>query len=189
MMRAGWFARSAFVVALAATAALPSRANAQDRESGADGDSWNSAPAPHGRLSMVVDLRSQWAFVYRGGVRIAATPISSGKRGYQTPTGTFAVVQKQKTHRSNEYHNARMPFMQRLSWSGLALHAGRVPGHPSSHGCVRLPLSFAKWLYKQSTMGMRVVITDQSPSANAVRVSSNTDAFPGVGGHETDSWK
>jgi lipoprotein-anchoring transpeptidase ErfK/SrfK len=186
MMRAVSFGVLTFVVAIATTAPLHSTAKAQDPESAAGAFGLNSAPARDGRISMLVNLRTQWAYVYRGSEQIAATPISSGRRGYRTPTGTFTVVQKQKTHRSNKYHNARMPFMQRLSWDGLSLHAGSVPRHPSSHGCVHLPTSFARWLYNQPTMGMRVVITDQDEPEKALRGSSRVAAND-ADNRETDS--
>ena len=113
-------------------------------------------------MSMLVNLHTQRAYVYRDGEIIATTSVSSGKRGHRTPTGTFRVLAKQKFHRSKKYDNAPMPFMQRLTWSGVALHAGHVPGYPASHGCIRMPPGFARWLYGEPTMGMKVTITDQS---------------------------
>jgi hypothetical protein len=165
MMRAGSIAIFTFVVALASTSLFQSHARAEGGESTADQ-----------RLNMLVNLRTQWAYLYRGSDQIAATPISSGRRGYRTRTGTFTVLQKQTMHRSNKYHHARMPFMQRLAWDGLALHAGGVPRHPSSHGCVHLPTRFARWLYNQPTMGMRVVITDEAARARPGGVSSSVVA-------------
>lgn len=103
---------------------------------------------------MVVNLRDQRATVYRAGVEIGVTTISSGKPGYRTPTGTFTVLEKERHHHSNKYDDAPMPYMQRLSWSGLALHAGAVRPRPASHGCVRLPYGFAAALYKEATRGM-----------------------------------
>jgi len=176
MMRAGWVGMSVFVVALATTTPFHCRAYAQDHDSAADA-----------RLSMTINLRTQWAYVYRGGVEIAATPVSSGRRGYRTPTGTFKVLQKQKTHRSNKYHNARMPFMQRLGWDGLSLHAGSVPRHPSSHGCVHLPMRFARWLYNQPTMGMQVVITDPAAPEEPAREPPSVLAAADMDSHETNS--
>lgn len=160
MMRAGKVVIFSFVVAIATTGFSYSSASAQDDGTSNNPHGWVSAQPPDEQLSMRVDLRTQWAYLYRGGMQIAATPISSGRRHYRTPTGTFTVVQKQEMHRSNKYNDARMPYMQRLSWDGLALHAGRVPRHPSSHGCIHLPMRFARWLYNQPTMGMRVAISD-----------------------------
>ncbi len=96
---------------------------------------------------MTIDLTSQRAWVYRGETLIGLSTISSGTTGYETPAGSFTILQKNLTHKSNIYDDAPMPFMQRLTWDGVALHAGAIPGHPASHGCVRLPKGFAKLLY------------------------------------------
>jgi hypothetical protein len=133
---------------------------------------WDSGPAPRPPISMIVNLRTQRGYVYRDGALIRSTPISSGKPGYRTPTGTFNVLEKQRVHHSNKYDNAPMPYMQRLTWYGVALHAGHVPGYPASHGCVRMPASFARWLYSEPTMGMTVVITDRSRPERSVIASS-----------------
>jgi lipoprotein-anchoring transpeptidase ErfK/SrfK len=175
-MRAWLNAATSLVAAVLAITSFAWRAHA-------DPDGSESAPGvltmsamPRPPISMVVNLRTQRAYVYRDGVPIRTTPVSSGKRGYRTPTGTFTVLEKQKVHHSNKYDNAPMPFMQRLSWWGLALHGGHVPGYPASHGCVRLPLSFARWLYGEPTMGMTVVITDQSRPEGTVAASRSADA-------------
>jgi hypothetical protein len=96
--------------------------------------------------------------VYRNGVRVAVSTISSGKPGHSTPTGVFTILQKNKDHRSSTYNSAPMPYMQRLTWKGVALHAGNLPGYPASHGCVRLPLEFARLLFDNMPMGGTVVI-------------------------------
>jgi hypothetical protein len=160
--------------------ALASRAKASFAQAEAGGlepddELENQLPAPAGAISMVVNLRSQLGYVYRDGVRIATTTISSGKRGYRTPTGTYTVLEKQKIHHSNKYDNAPMPFMQRLSWWGLALHGGHVPGYPASHGCVRMPQSFARWLYSQPTMGMTVSIVNQRTREENTAIASGED--------------
>jgi hypothetical protein len=124
---------------------------------------WHPALAPSGPMTIVVNLRAQRAYVYRNGVRIGASTVSSGKPGRETPTGVFTILQKDKNHRSNKYNNAPMPYMQRLTWDGIALHAGSLPGHPASHGCVRLPLAFSEALFQATTKGMTVVITDDKP--------------------------
>jgi hypothetical protein len=107
-----------------------------------------------------VHLPSQRAYVYRNGVRIGASTVSTGKAGHKTPTGIFTILQKNKDHRSNLYNNAPMPYMQRLTWDGIALHAGNLPGYPASHGCIRLPLEFSRLLFEASPMGMTVVVTE-----------------------------
>ena len=114
--------------------------------------------ARDGPVLVYVDLAGQRATVYRNGVRIGVSTISSGKPGNSTPTGVFTILQKNKDHRSSTYDNAPMPYMQRLTWKGVAMHAGNLPGYPASHGCVRLPLEFAKRLFDITGMGGTVVI-------------------------------
>lgn len=121
---------------------------------------WTPELAPVGPVLVLVSLPEQRAYVYRNGVRIGVTSASTGKPGHETPTGVFTVLQKKREHFSNLYDDAPMPFMQRLTWDGIALHAGRVPGYPASHGCVRLPEAFAEKLYDVTTRGMTVVVTD-----------------------------
>src|SRR3984957_6827083 len=89
----------------------------------------------------------------------AETPISTGMRGHPTPMGVFSVIAKEKLHHSNIYSGAPMPFMQRITWSGIAIHAGVLPGYPASHGCIRMPMAFAVKMYGWTKMGARVVIT------------------------------
>ncbi|HSC19836.1 MAG TPA: L,D-transpeptidase family protein [Rhizomicrobium sp.] len=177
-MRTWSIAALSFVVAIT-TAAVASPAGAQtDDEASSNSRSSHGADS-HDAMSMIVNLHTQRAYIYRDGEMIATTPVSSGKRGHRTPTGTFRVLAKQKFHRSKKYDNAPMPFMQRLTWSGIALHAGHVPGYPASHGCIRLPSSFARWLYGEPTMGMKVTITDQSrperPAEQSQIASASTD--------------
>lgn len=124
---------------------------------------WDPSLAPDGPTVMVVKLDTQRAFVWRNGKLIGITIIASGKPGYETPDGTFTVLEKEKFHRSNKYDDAPMPYMQRLTWSGLALHGGNPRGYPASHGCIRLPPGFAAALYKENTRGMKVVIMGQTP--------------------------
>ncbi|WP_439532840.1 L,D-transpeptidase [Polymorphobacter sp.] len=122
---------------------------------------WDGEIAPSGPMMVVVNLSTQRAWVYRNGVRIGASTISSGKAGKRTPTGVFQILQKNKDHRSNLYNSAPMPYMQRLTWDGIALHAGNLPGYPASHGCIRLPMAFARALFEASPMGMTVVVVDE----------------------------
>jgi hypothetical protein len=105
-----------------------------------------------------VDLGRQRATVYRNGVRIGVSTISSGKDGHETPTGVFTILEKDKEHHSRTYNDAPMPYQQRLTWMGVAMHAGNLPGYPASHGCVRLPMEFAKKLFTITPMGGTVVI-------------------------------
>jgi hypothetical protein len=121
---------------------------------------WVFAPeiAPNGPVLVYVDLGRQRATIYRNGVRIGVSTISSGKDGYETPTGVFTILEKDKDHHSKTYDDASMPYQQRLTWKGVAMHAGNLPGFPASHGCVRLPMEFAKKLFTVTPMGGTVVI-------------------------------
>lgn len=133
---------------------------------------WNPSIAPSGQMSMLISLTTQRGFVYRNGMLIGITTISSGKPGYETPNGTFTVLEKQKDHHSNKYDDAPMPYMQRLSADGLALHAGNARGYPASHGCIRLPMGFAAALFKENTRGMQVVITGHAPSKSQTLIAN-----------------
>ena len=108
-----------------------------------------------------------------------STAVSTGRPGHTTPTGSFEILQKRREHYSNLYNNAPMPFMQRLTWDGIALHAGQIPGRPASHGCVRLPLEFARLLFGATQMGGRVHIIDASPDADtALQVARGEPIVP-----------
>jgi len=115
-------------------------------------------------MLLVVDLASQRLVAYRDGEPVATSPVSTGKPGYGTPRGVFTILQKKSFHRSNLYSDAPMPFMQRLTWAGVALHAGNLPGYPASHGCIRLPHDFARKLFAQTRTGMTVMVVGQRPS-------------------------
>lgn len=115
---------------------------------------------PVGDVMMLVSLRRQRIQLYDKQGLVAQAPISSGRSGYRTPTGVFTILQKNKHHYSNLYNNAPMPNMQRITWSGVALHAGALPGYPASHGCIRLPYSFSRWLFDITKMQGRVIVSD-----------------------------
>jgi hypothetical protein len=119
---------------------------------------WAPQIAPKGPILVYVDLGRQLATVYRNGIRIGVSTISSGRAGYETPTGVFTILEKNKQHNSRKYNDAAMPFQQRLTWGGVALHAGGLPGYPESHGCVHLPLEFARKLFEATPMGGTVII-------------------------------
>ncbi len=119
---------------------------------------WEKRAAYANPLRMVVVLDIQRMYVFDGDDLVGFTTISSGKKGKETPTGVFRILQKKEYHESNLYANAPMPFMQRLTWDGIALHAGHLPGYPASHGCIRLPRIFAKSLYDATQMDGEVVI-------------------------------
>jgi hypothetical protein len=119
---------------------------------------WKPEIARAGPILVYVDLSRQLATVYRNGVRIGVSTISSGRAGYETPTGVFTILEKNKEHISRKYNDAPMPYQERLTWGGVALHAGGLPGYPESHGCVHLPLAFSKILFDAMPMGGTVVI-------------------------------
>jgi hypothetical protein len=121
---------------------------------------WHPERQPGGPVSVLVSLDEQRAHVYRNGVRIAVSTCSTGRPGHETPTGVFVVLQKDRDHRSSTYDNAPMPNMNRLTWDGIALHAGNLPGYPASHGCVRLPLELSALLFEVTHVGTPVIIAD-----------------------------
>jgi lipoprotein-anchoring transpeptidase ErfK/SrfK len=132
------------------------------RRSGAEtGESSKPEPPkqPSGPLLLAISIGSQRVTVYDNGTPVAVSAVSTGMPGHLTPMGVFSVIQKQRWHHSNLYSNAPMPYMQRITWSGVALHAGVVPGHPASHGCIRLPERFAVRLWGMTKVGARVIIT------------------------------
>jgi lipoprotein-anchoring transpeptidase ErfK/SrfK len=114
---------------------------------------------PQGPLIVAISIERQTLRVYDANGFFAQTPISTGMRGHPTPMGVFSVIQKQKFHRSNIYSGAPMPYMQRITWSGIAMHAGVLPGYPASHGCIRMPMAFAVKMWNWTKMGARVVVT------------------------------
>lgn len=116
---------------------------------------------PRGTIILAVSLAEQRLTVWEDGVVVGRSTVSTGVAGHETPRGVFTVLQKKRMHRSNIYSNAPMPFMQRITWSGVALHQGHVTGRPASHGCIRLPADVAKKLFGYTRMGARVIITDQ----------------------------
>ena len=129
---------------------------------------WHPERQPDGPVSIVVSLDEQRVHVYRNGIRIAVSTCSSGKPGHETPTGVFVVLQKDQDHRSSTYNNAPMPNMNRLTWDGIALHAGNLPGYPASHGCVRLPLKFSDLLFGVTHLGTPVIIAASGSSPDSV---------------------
>ena len=111
-------------------------------------------------VSIVISIPDQKAYVYRGDLLIAASTVSTGKDGKDTPLGVFPILQKSEKHKSNLYDSAPMPFMQRLTWDGVAIHAGMNPGFPASHGCIRVPTEFARRLFAITARGTPVLVTD-----------------------------
>jgi L,D-transpeptidase catalytic domain len=121
---------------------------------------WEPERAPEGPLLIVASITEQVAYVYRNGICIARSSVSTGRPGHRTPTGVFTILEKEVHHTSSIYKGAEMPYMERVTWGGIALHAGELPGYPDSHGCVRLPLEFSKLLFGVTMKGATVIIAD-----------------------------
>src|SRR5229473_2260689 len=119
----------------------------------------NESAKPQGPLIIAISIDRQNLRIYDANGFFAETPISTGMRGHPTPMGVFSVIQKHKFHHSNIYSGAPMPYMQRITWSGVAMHAGVLPGYPASHGCIRMPMAFAVKMWGWTRMGARVVVT------------------------------
>jgi hypothetical protein len=118
-------------------------------------------------IMAIIALREQQITVYDSKGWILRAPVSSGQKGRETPAGVFSVLEKEAEHYSNMYDDAYMPHMQRLTWSGIALHGGPLPGYPASHGCIRMPYDFAERLFDLTALGMRVIVapSDVAPVA------------------------
>lgn len=130
---------------------------------------WHPERSPEGPLLIVCSIDDQLLYAYRNGVQIARSTVSTGREGKRTPTGVFTILQRKVDHESSIYKGAKMPYMQRLTWSGIAMHAGELPGHPASAGCIRLPLAFSELIYGAMKSGSTVVVTKKgsTPSKSA----------------------
>src|SRR5215213_9837762 len=139
---------------------------------------------PPGPLQIIISIKKQQLSLYSGGQLVAQSPVSTGVPGHPTPHGVFSIIQKQIYHESNIYSSAPMPYMQRITWSGVAMHQGVVPGRPASHGCIRLPAAFAKRLWSITKIGARVIIAQDdvalaeiaSPRLSALAPSGDISA-------------
>src|SRR5688572_26936740 len=146
--------------AVAALAAMTTGVSARERAS------FEAAQREAGEPIMaIVSIKSQHVTFYDADGWILKAPVSTGVKGRETPAGVFAVLQKNIDHRSNLYDDAHMPHMQRLTWDGIAMHGGPLPGYAASHGCVRMPYGFASELFDKTRIGMRVIISpdDSAP--------------------------
>lgn len=148
------------LVAALATAGMPAVAETRNKAA-------RKAPEPEATLTgpavlAVVSLRDQRISVYDAAGNAVRARVSSGQTDYETPVGVYSILQRNKDHYSNLYDDAQMPFMQRLTWSGIALHAGALPGYPASHGCVRLPYSYAEKIFGLAKIGTRVVVAREN---------------------------
>jgi L,D-transpeptidase-like protein len=154
----------AVTAALTALTAAPPAAAAAKQAPPAAPLTQETAPREAGEPIMaIVSIKSQHVTIYDAEDWILRAPVSTGTTGRETPAGVFSVVEKDKDHHSNLYDDASMPNMQRITWSGIAMHGGPLPGHPASHGCVRLPYGFAENLFDKTRLGMRVIIAPNDP--------------------------
>ena len=129
---------------------------------------WTPDLSPIGPVAIIVSIPDQLVHVYRNGIRIGISTCSTGKPGHATPHGVFTILEKDKHHRSSTYNNAPMPNMNRLTWGGVALHAGNLPGYPASHGCIRLPLKFSELLFSVTHVGTAVILADNASEPTEV---------------------
>src|SRR5215510_11544405 len=151
----------ASLVALLAASDLTNAARVRNEQS--------VAMRPVGEPIMaIVSLRDQQITVYDDKGWIMRAPVSTGQKGRETPAGIFSIIQKKAEHYSNLYDDAFMPHMQRLTWSGIALHGGPLPGYPASHGCIRMPYNFAERLFGVTKLGMRLIVAPRHASPIAI---------------------
>ena len=153
--------RHAAILTLAAAAALAALgAEAAPKQTRPTQPTEATAPRNAGEPIMaIVSIKSQQVTFYDAEGWILRAPVSTGTKGRETPAGVFAVIDKEKDHRANMYDDAWMPHMQRITWNGIALHGGPLPGYAASHGCVRMPFGFAEKLFDKPRIGMRVIIS------------------------------
>lgn len=167
-----WTVAAAFAAAPAAADPRPTIAQAA-AALGPGQYVWASESLPNGPVFLTIDLTAQRLMVYLDGGLIAASSISTGSAGRETPTGVFTILEKKVMHRSTTYDDAPMPYMQRLTSKGIAIHAGDLPGYPASHGCIRLPNEFAKKLFAVTDVGTPVMITDDRQIAEQKRIADD----------------
>jgi hypothetical protein len=121
---------------------------------------WKPELSPSGPLMVLVSIPQQTMSVYRNGILIGRSTVSTGSQGHSTPGGVFSILEKKERHYSKKYNNAPMPNMQRLTWTGIAMHSGNLPGYPASHGCIRMPFDFSQLLFQATAKGGTVVVGD-----------------------------
>ena len=176
----------AAALALAALLAAPpagaASRHAQHAERAAEEVAPREAGAP---IMAIVSLKSQQVTIYDADGWILRAPVSSGQKGRETPAGVFSVIQKDADHHSNLYDDAFMPHMQRITWSGIALHGGPLPGHAASHGCVRMPYDFAERLFGETKLGMRVIIAPADAAPVDIAHPALFEPKPDAGAHAT----
>jgi lipoprotein-anchoring transpeptidase ErfK/SrfK len=154
-----WQDNDTAVYSQPAPMAQPRKPKARKPSARKDAAVKETSAKPQGPLIIAVSIEQQKVRVYDANGLFAESPVSTGMKGHSTPMGVFSIIQKNKMHRSNIYSGAPMPYMQRITWSGVALHAGVLPGYPASHGCIRMPMAFAVKMWNWTRMGARVIIT------------------------------
>ena len=137
----------------------PKRQKARRNQAKKEAPERETGAKPQGALIIAVSIEQQRVRIYDSNGLFAESPVSTGMKGHSTPMGVFSIIQKHKFHHSNIYSGAPMPYMQRITWSGVAMHAGVLPGYPASHGCIRMPMSFAMKMWNWTRMGARVIVT------------------------------
>jgi lipoprotein-anchoring transpeptidase ErfK/SrfK len=157
--RAPWFPRAEPRATSGAYGATPVRTASRKPRHHRGDEAKKTQPSAKGPHLIVVSIGEQRVSLFGDGALVARSAVSTGMRGHPTPEGVFSVIQKDRYHRSNIYSSAPMPFMQRITWSGVALHAGVLPGYPASHGCIRLTYEFATMLWRTTQIGARVIVT------------------------------
>src|SRR4030095_3534943 len=160
---AGVFLFTTIMLSFAFAAPVPPRSQLRPNEY-----TWHPETSPQGPVLVIISLPEQQAYVYRNGVLIGRTTISSGRVGHRTPTGVFTVLEKARKHYSSIYKGAAMPFMERLTWGGVSLDGGKRPWYPDSHGCVRLPKEFSELLFGVTRVGTTVVVANESSDSALV---------------------
>ncbi|MBR0757759.1 L,D-transpeptidase [Bradyrhizobium jicamae] len=140
-------------------AQAPKRQKARRNQAKKEAPEKETSTKPQGALIIAVSIEQQRVRIYDSNGLFAESPVSTGMKGHSTPMGVFSIIQKHKFHHSNIYSGAPMPYMQRITWSGVAMHAGVLPGYPASHGCIRMPMSFAMKMWNWTRMGARVIVT------------------------------
>src|SRR6266403_929241 len=168
------------IAGLAALIAAGDHAGATDRRSERSVESIESRTAGD-PIMAIVSLHNQRITVYDANGWILRAPVSSGQKGRETPAGIFSVIQKEAEHYSNLYDDASMPHMQRLTWSGIALHGGPLPGYAASHGCIRLPYNFAAHLFGLTKLGMRVIVAPSDAAPVEITHPALFSPKPGAG--------
>src|SRR6201987_3889253 len=180
--------KSARIVPLAALVALMTLAAGARARSGPPALE-ATAPREAGEPIMaIVSIKSQKVTFYDGEGWILRAPVSTGTTGRETPAGVFSVIEKQKDHHSSLYDDAWMPHMLRITWNGLALHGGPLPGYAASHGCVRMPFGFAEKLFDKVPIGTRVIISpnDAAPVefSHPALFTPNAEAIAAASAHD-----